>query len=242
MFNETVAIDLKEWTKAKDKTWFLHAVGQAARFSQLVVITSKGKEVIVRELFKMWIAIFGYPKKFFVDSGGEFHNDEFFDFCEKLNITIKTMAAENPWGNGLIERHNGIIGESVSKIMSHVNCSSELALSWAVSAKSSLQNVYGFSPNQLVFRRNPNFPSMLTDKRPALLKGESHSEMVASNLNAMHSARKAFIKKVSCEKIRIVLRHQTRASGNVKYITGDSVFYERNMSDKWKSPATVIGH
>ena len=25
VFNETVAIDLKEWTKAKDKIWFLHA-------------------------------------------------------------------------------------------------------------------------------------------------------------------------------------------------------------------------
>ena len=57
----------------------------------------------------------------------------------------------------------------------------------------------------------------------------------------MHSARKAFIEKESCENIRRPLRHQIRASGNVKYVTGDSVFYTGNMSDKWKGPAIVIG-
>ena len=122
MFNETVAIDLKEWTKAKDKTWFLHLVDHATCFSQSVIIKNKQKEVIVRELFKMWIAMFGDRKKFLVENGGEFYNDVFRDFCENLNITIKITAAESPWNNGLIKRRNGIIGESVSKVMSDVNC------------------------------------------------------------------------------------------------------------------------
>ena len=165
-----------------------------------------------------------------MDNGGEFHNDELRDFCENLN---KKTAAESPWSNTLIERHNGIIGKSVSKVMSDVNCSLELALSWAVTPKNSPQDVCGFSPNQLVFRRNPYFPNTLTDKPPAL-EGKTHSEMVASNLNAMHSAREAFI-----EKIRRALQHQIRASVNVKYIMGDSVSYKRSMSNKLKGPATV---
>ena len=77
----------------------------------------------------------------------QFDNQEFQDFCENLNIKIKTTAAESPWSNGLVERHNGIIGENVTKIMNEVKCDLSVALSLVVSAKNSLQNVHG--PNQL---------------------------------------------------------------------------------------------
>ena len=56
---------------------------------------------------------------------------------------------------------------------------------------------------------------MLTDKPPAL-EGEAHSKMAAPHLNAMHSAKKAFIEKGPSEKIRRALQHQIRVSGNVK--------------------------
>ena len=73
--------------------------------------------MIIENIFKMWISIFGSPKKFLMDNGGEFANSEFVDFCENLNIVIKTTAAESPWSNGIVERHNGMIGESVMKII-----------------------------------------------------------------------------------------------------------------------------
>ena len=96
-----------------------------------------------------------------------------------------------------------MVGESVTKIMSDIRCSLEVALSWAVSAKNSLQNFHGFSPNQLVFGRNPNYPSILHDKLPAL-EGVTNSEIVAENLNAMHSARKAFIASEAYSRYEIL--------------------------------------
>ena len=189
VFNETVAMDLKEWTEGSNKTWFLHMIDHATRYSASSIIKSKRKEIIVDEMFKIWVKIFGYPKRILVDNGGEFDNQDFHDFCENLNITIKTTAAESPWSNGMVERHNGIIGESVAKIINDINCTLNVALSWALSAKNSLQNFHGFSPNQLVFGRNPNYPSVLHDKLPAL-EAKTNSEIIAENLNATHSARK----------------------------------------------------
>ena len=43
-FNETVALDLKEWSS---NTWFLHMIDHLTRFSASCVIKSKHKEVIV---------------------------------------------------------------------------------------------------------------------------------------------------------------------------------------------------
>ena len=82
------------------------------------LIQSKRKEVIVKSIFKIWIAIFGSPKSFLVDNGGEFNNSELISFCENFNINIKMTAAGSPWSNGLAERHNGVLGNTVRKMMS----------------------------------------------------------------------------------------------------------------------------
>ena len=103
-----------------------------------------------------------------------------------------------------------------------------------------MHNVHGFSPNQLVFGKNPNFLAVEGNKPPAL-EGKTTSEIVACNLNAMHAARQAFIKSESAEKLRRALCHQTRTYSDVKYFTGDIVYYKRNNSNEWRGPGTVIG-
>ena len=71
-------------------------------------------------------------------------------------------------------------------------------------------------------------------------EGKTFREIVVKNLNAMHSARKVFIKSESDEKIRRALRHQTRTSGDTKSLTGNTVFHKRNNNTEWKGPGTVI--
>ena len=98
----------------------------------------------MKNFFAIWISIFGPPKTVLSDNGGEFANEGFIDLCQNLNINFITTAAEAPWSNGLVERHNGIIGDAVSKVMEDTNCSVEIALCWAINAKNSLQNIHGF--------------------------------------------------------------------------------------------------
>ena len=80
------------------------------------------------------------------------------------------------------------------------NTSLYVLLSWAISAKNSLQMWHGFGSYQLVFGQNPNLPNVMTENVPAL-HGTISSEIFASDLNALHSARKAFIGSESCEKL-----------------------------------------
>ena len=63
-------MDLKEWTECSTKTWLLHMIDHATRYS----------------------GYSGYLKKILVDNGEEFDNQDFRDFCENFNITIKTTA------------------------------------------------------------------------------------------------------------------------------------------------------
>ena len=69
---------------------------------------------------------------------------------EKLNVETATTAAESPFSNGIVERHNLLLYEAMCKTVSDAQCEPKIALAWAVSAKNALQNNDGFCPNQLV--------------------------------------------------------------------------------------------
>ena len=98
--------------------------------------------------------------------------------------------------------------------------------------------VYGYSPYQLVFGVNPNLPSTLIDKPPAL-KGTTIREMFVKHLNALHAGRRAFVEAETSEQIRKALRHQIRSLGG-QFQTGDKVYYKSDNDHKWKDPGKVI--
>ena len=161
IFNETTTMDLKEWFHDK-KIWFLHMIDHSTRYSVSCVITSKGKELIVKKFFQYWIGVFGHPNNILIDNGGQFNNTEFQSLCENFNIRICTTAAESPWSNGLTERHNATFGLTVTKTMEDIKCDLQLTVSWAVSAKNSLKIVHGlYISKPSCFGENSEFPKRI---------------------------------------------------------------------------------
>ena len=237
-FNSLVALDLK--TYIKDKVYILHMIDECTRYSAACVIFSKQQEEIVKKVLHIWIRYFGAPRCLLSDNGGEFSNESVREMCEKFNMVNKTTPGESPWSNGVVERHNAILMEAVNKTMEDTGCDLETALSWSISAKNSLSNVSGYSPNQLVFGKNPNFPSILNDDIPAL-ESCSTSEVVRRTLNAIHCARNAFVSSESSERVRRALRMKLRTCNDTLVNNGDEVYYRRNNVKGWRGPGIVIG-
>ena len=112
-----------------------------------------------------------------------------------------------------------------------------MLIKWANMAKNCLVNVHGFSPNQLVFGKNPKLGVMAQSSPSSISKVSS--EVLNKHLNALKSARQAFIKSESCERIRRALAHKMRASEE-KYFPGDEVYYKRENSELWLGLGKVI--
>lgn len=70
-------------------------------------------------------------------------------------------------------------------------CDWQIALDWALMAKNCMHSVHGYGSHQLVFSQNPNLPSVLVDKFPAL-EGVIVSSKVGEHISALHASRKAF--------------------------------------------------
>ena len=240
-FNDTVSMDLKCYD-AKKGIYFQHLIDHLTRFSMAKVIMSKNKEVLIESIFTHWISVFGRPKKFMSDNGGEYSNENFLDMCEKLGVHVVTTGAESAWSNGLVERHHALLARNVSKIIEDTGCRVETALAWAVNAKNILSNVGGFSPYQMVLGQNPEVPTLDNPyENPTVLEHESPSERVAEHISAMYSARKHQMEKDADEKIRRALAHKTRDVMSKEVVQGDKVYYKRDNDNRWKGPATVIG-
>ena len=145
---------------------------------------------------------------------------------EKLNVVTLTTAGKSSFSNGTVERHNLVGSESMKKTIQDVKCLPEVALAWAISAKNSLQNHGGFSPNQLVFGDNINLPSVLTDALPTL-ENSTSSDIIRKNMEAMRKARESYIQAESCKRIRRALRHNVRTYADERYCNGDKVYYRQ---------------
>ena len=93
-----------------------------------------------------------------------------------------------------------------------------------------------------MFGRNPNLPSVLTDKPPAL-RTYTPSKLITEHLNALHLARKFFVESEASKRIKLALSRQTRDATSKEFCQGDSVYYKRpdGKSKDWHGPATVIG-
>ncbi|VDI55042.1 integrin-linked kinase-associated serine/threonine phosphatase 2C [Mytilus galloprovincialis] len=156
--------------------YYLHIIDLFSRLSAAAIIRRKDSQLVVDKFMQIWVSVYGAPEVgVYTDNGGEFNSQIFRDMAENLNMSVKTTAGYSPWSNGIVERHNATLTETVNKIRESSNLSWETAISWAVNAKNSLVNVYGYSPYQIVFGRNPNLPSTLVNKPPAL-EGETMSE------------------------------------------------------------------
>ena len=237
-FNETIAMDLH---KIEDKTstcYYLHIIDLFSKFSAAGVVFSKTPEEIFECFVEKWISVFGPPLKILTDNGGEFNNHVFRTFGDNFNVKIITTAAESPWSNGICERHNQTLTESMQKVRDDQKCDVKIALACALIAKNSLLNITGFS-HQIVFGRNPKIPSLF-DATASSLEGTTSSSSVADFLNSLQSAREAYTMAENSERIRRALRAKVR-DVVIETQPGDEVFYKRNADNLWRGPGTVVG-
>ena len=182
----------------------------------------------------------GAPKKFLEDNAGEFANSKFTDMCGNLDVFMMNTAAESPWQNGLCARNHAVVDCCLEKIMEdNPHIPLKTTLSWALNAKNSLQMWCGFSSYQLVYGKNPNIPSVMTDNLPAL-KGSTISSCFAQHINTLHAARQSYIEAESSERIRKALRSKMRTFATA-FESGCRVYYNRDNSNKCEGPGIVIG-
>ena len=79
-------------------------IDQFSKYINVAII--KNKSPTLKAFIKIWLSIFGAPKKLLSNNGGEFISDKVYEIREKFRIKLTTAPPYRPWSNGLCECHN----------------------------------------------------------------------------------------------------------------------------------------
>ena len=177
-----------------------------SRMTVAEFIPEKTPEKVIEVIMKCWISVFGVMQGLHSDIGGEMSNELMEDVAAYLNVRLTTTAAYSPHQNGINERNHATVDLMMTRMLeSDKSLSPEMALRWALNAKNSLENCYGYSPFQLHIGYSPNLPSATRDG-PAAMEGFTKSKIFSLHLNAMHEAREAFIQTESSLALKKALK------------------------------------
>ena len=91
-----------------------------------------------------------------------------------------------------------------------------------------------------MFGQNPNLPSVLTVKPPALCITTT-SQLIADHLNALHVAWQAFIQSDSSKKLKTASQRQIHTATSKMFAIGDHIHYKHNDSKAWHGRGVILG-
>ena len=235
--NEVVSLDLKEYKSGAYK-YIMYAVDLFSRFTVGGLITDKKPATVGTTLLEKWVAPMGLMKFIHSDRGGEFCCEELTEIAEYLGVRSTFTAAYSPNQNGTNERNHAIVDSMIVKMRMHdPDMPASIALTWALMAKNTLQNISGFSPFQIVFGQNPVLPSVYA-AGPSGLEEAVMAKSVAKNINAMHLAREAYIAGESDKVLKAALKDRIYTRGNNIKI-GNWIYFKNN--GRWQGPVKVAG-
>ena len=242
--NEIVTVDLKEYDRNCSKRKYIcYIIDMHSRMTVAGFISEKKPEEIVNVLLKQWISHYGLMKCLHSDIGGEMSNELIEDVAANLGVKLTTTSAYSPHQNGINERNHQTVDLMMTRMLeSDPKLCPDLALCWALQARNSLDNSYGFSSFQLHIGYNPVLPSATRDGPPAM-EGITKSKTLANHINAMHAAREAFIEAESSSRLKKALKSKVFPRGE-DLEEGDWIYYKKDSIKSsgrvWRGPSQVV--
>ena len=224
-----------------DGEYYLHIIDLFTRYSRSIIINNKKPETVIEGFINEWVSLFGVPESTLTDNGGEFDKSEFRSMAENFGIVVKSTAANNPWSNGICERHNATLTEIYLKLLADdsLHLTKNVLIKYACFAKNTLLNNHGYSPQQLVFVENPNIPTVLNATTPAL-ENVTTSQLLRDHIVAFASSRQQYLASESSDRLKRALKSKTRIFGG-SFKNGQHVLYRKRTADTWHGPAVVLG-
>ena len=135
----------------------------------MILYIKKKPEKVIDVVMRRWIQTFGMMKCLHSDIGGEMSNELMENVASYLGVKLTTTCASSPHQNGINERNHATVDLMMTRMLeSDRNLTPGTALSWALNAKNSLENCYGFSPFQLHIGYNPMLPSGTREGPPTM--------------------------------------------------------------------------
>ncbi|GFV47320.1 retrovirus-related Pol polyprotein from transposon 412 [Trichonephila clavipes] len=217
------------------------------KWSEVYSIPNQDHSTVAEVLVQHWISRFGVPLQLHSDQGRNFDSAVCKRLCEILAIDKTRTTALHPQSDGMVERFNRTILNSLSLLVSSNQQDWDKKLSFFLLAyRSAVHETTDYSPSQMLFGRD-RLPADLLFSHPpdAPLAPEEYIEKLQARMEEMHHLARERIGMAS-EKMKT--RYDTRATGH-NFHESDKVWLwnpkrrkglSLKLQTNWESPYTVL--
>ena len=226
--------------------YLLNIIDYHSHFQMVIPLTDHTAHA-ARQGYRMWLKLFGPPKKLYVDLGKEFMQ-AFVYGAEQDGSEVIPSSLETPEQRGFVERHGQMYKEMLYKTMEQCSCSDwphwfEI-VDHVCATKNRLSSRGGYSPMQRVFGYQLRLPGMPfsdgdndTGVQSQVYMGE---ESMRRAMETREAAAKSFHELECAQALRAAATHGPRP--HYDYQPGQVVFFWRRGADASRKPANYFWH
>lgn len=219
-FNALVGVDVKylQGWEGNKRIPAVNMVDYASSLQVMVPIFQKETAETLRHVFmERWVSWAGMPLEIILDPARANMSDAFTTLLELGGATFKLTAADAHWQLGKCEVHGGWFNRVLEKVLSEQVPKTQaewLECVHAAHCKNQLIQVYGMTPSQFVFGKNPRIPENLMDEPLNVIPATAslYEEAVARQVAVRQSARKAVLELQDSKSLRLALAARPRVS------------------------------
>ena len=216
-----------------------------SKYPYAVPIRTKSAKEVAGCLWK-YISLFGPPCEMLSDQGTEFLNETVEQLCKGFGIDRRVTSAYNPRTNGLTERFNATLIQSLRKQ------AEEEPLKWdkwlplvLLAYRSRVHSSTGFTPFELMFGRN-----MQWFNEPTKVFGAGEDQLIdrARELKRLvEDTRTLAQEKIKADQEATVARRDTKNSAKIESLPIGSYVYKEvpgmlgKLQARYVGPYRVVG-
>nr|GFA04116.1 reverse transcriptase domain-containing protein [Tanacetum cinerariifolium] len=204
--------------------------------------------IVAMDYFTKWIE----AKAVATITGGQFADNPFKDWCDKLNITQRFASVKHPQSNGLVERANRSLGEGIKARLGEGNTNWVEELSHVLWAhRTMIKSSHGDTPFSLTYRTEAVIPAeiRMPTYRTAAVDVVNNDEELRLNLDLLEERRELTAISEAKSKSKMMKYYNARVRG-VAFKPGDFVYRSNDASHtvavaggklrpKWEGPYEV---
>ena len=255
-FNKRVGTDIKYVTgwKVNQKIPAVNIIDYASSFQVVVPLFERVTATAIRRTIQeRWTNWAGQPDEILCDPARTNLADALTTPNELAGSVIHVTAADAHYQLGKVEVPGGWFNQILEKII--YDCSPADQDTWtecmhAAHCKNELIQVYGMTPAQFIFGRNPKTPENLMDEPCEVIPATAslYEAEIAKRVAIRQAARQAVVTLQDSKALRLAL--SARPRHQVEPVPGDMVAYWRSQKwdsgsldnhGRWHGPAIVLG-
>ncbi|GFT16129.1 retrovirus-related Pol polyprotein from transposon 412 [Trichonephila clavipes] len=200
---ERIAFDiLCPLPRSSDGNNILVVMDFFTKWPEAYPISDQEASTVAEVLVQHWISRFRVPLQLHSDQGRNFDSAVCKRLCEILAIDKTRTTALHPHSDGMVERFNQTILNSLSLLVSSNQHDWDKKLPFLLAYWSAVHETAVYSPSQMLFERDLYLPADLFIRPPdAPLAPEEYSEKLQARMEEMHHLARERI-GVASEKMK----------------------------------------